>query len=119
MAFHDALETFTFGSTCHVDEHGVVEDLNGDGVAEVVLLVELELGQVLFWCCAGFLEDTHEGFGGVLLLSLAESELIGAVTIILIGLHLSHDTRTSFDNSARHVFAVGTENGCHSDFSSY
>ena len=47
---------------------------------------------------------------------MVETYLNGSITIFFNAFDLSHHTRTYFDNSARHVFAVGTEHGCHSDF---
>ena len=65
---------------------------------------------------SGFLEVAELGLGEVLLLLSLETKLEGLVAVVLYRFNLSNHTRTYFDNSARHVLAVGTENGCHSDF---
>ena len=63
-----------------------------------------------------FFEVTGHRLGGVLVLLVLESELKGGITVGLYSFNLGNYTRAYFDNSARHVLAVGTENGCHSDF---
>ncbi len=65
---------------------------------------------------AGLAEVAEFGLGEVLLLLVFKTKLEGLVAVGLYRLNLSNNTRTYFDNSARHVAAVGTENGCHSDF---
>ena len=117
VALYNALETLTFGGADDVDKIILGEEVNSNGIAEFVLAVEtLELGQVALGGHAGFLEVTEFGLGAVLLLLLLKSELEGIVAIGLNGFHLANHTRTYFDNSARKVLSVGTENGCHSDF---
>ena len=111
----DTVTVDLFNDVEYVD---VVEQFNCDCVTEVMFLVKLELGQVLLWCCTSLLEDSEHWLGGILLFSLTKSQLKGSIAILLYGLHLSNNTRTSFDNSARYILTVGTENGCHSDFSS-
>ena len=116
VTLHNTLETLTFGGTDDIYKLSVVEQLHRNGITEVVVLIKLELGQVLLGRCAGLLIVSLHRLGGILLLNLAETQLNSLVTILLNGLNLGYNTRTSFDNSARHVLAVGTENGCHSDF---
>ncbi len=60
---------------------------------------------------SGFLEVTCLGTGGVLVLLVLESELKGCITVVFDCLNLSNYTRTYFDNSARYILTVGTENG--------
>ena len=67
-------------------------------------------------CNSGFLEMSHEGSRGVLLLCLLKTELKSGIAVLLNALDLSYNARTYFDNSAWHIFALGTEHGCHSDF---
>jgi hypothetical protein len=117
VALYNALETFTLGGADDVDKVILREEVNSNGIAEFVLAVEtFELGQVALGCYTGFFEVTEFGFGAVLFFLLLESELEGVVAIGLNGFHLANYTRTYFDNSARNVLSVGTENGCHSDF---
>jgi len=116
MALNNTLETFTLRGTDYVNKFGVIEQLYSDSVTEIVLLIKFELGQVLFWCCAGLLEVSPQRHRSILLLSLSETQLYSLVTILLYGFNLGYNTRTSFDNSARNILTVGTENGCHSDF---
>ena len=117
MALNDALETLTLGGTYDVNEVVLVEKVYVDHVAELVLVAEtLELGQVALGSHTGLLEVTELGLGAVLFLLLLETKLQGIVAVGLNCLDLSNHTRTYFDNSARQILAVGTENGCHSDF---
>ena len=117
MAFYNTLETFTLAGTDYVNEVCFGEEVDSDGVAQFVFTVKtFELGQVTLGSYTGFLEVTEFGFGAMLFLLLAEAKLEGIVTVGLNGLNLSNYTRTYFDNSARHILAVGTEYGCHSDF---
>jgi len=117
VALDNTLETFTLAHAGNIDELGVIEELHRDSLTSLVLTFKtFELGQVSLWLDSGLLEVTSLGLGGVLVLLLDEADLKSLITISLNGLDLSNDTRTYFDNSARHVLAVGTENGCHSDF---
>jgi hypothetical protein len=50
-------------------------------------------------------------FGGFVI-----GKLHGLVTVGFDCADLRDNARTSLDNGARHVLAVGTENGSHSDF---
>ena len=99
-----------------VKRHGFGEQIHCDGVAEGVTLKTFELGQVSLRCYTGFFEVTHFGLCSVLLFLLLEAELQRFVAVGFNCLNLSNNTRTYFDNSARNILTVGTENGCHSDF---
>ncbi len=117
MALDNTLETFTFGGTHDVNEIVLVEEVDADNVTELVLAFEsFELGQVTLGVDTGFLEVTELGLGAMLLFLVFKTELEGTVAVGLNSLDLGNHTRAYFDNSARHVLAVGTENGCHSDF---
>ena len=118
MTLNDALESFTLRCACYINVSSIVEKFHCDYVTEVVLLVISELGQVSLWCCTSLLEVTHHLLGSVLFLLVLEAHLHSCVAIFLDSLYLSYNTRTYFDNSAWHILALSTENGCHSDFSS-
>ena len=85
-------------------------------LAKGVLLVIDELCKVTLRSYTSLLEVAEQRSGDILLLGVLETYLNGCITIILYGLDLSHYTRTAFDYCARHILAVGTENGSHSDF---
>ena len=117
VTLHDALEAFTLGCADNINKFNVVEHLYGELVTSLVLTIKsFELGQESLRFHSGLLEMTCHGLGGVLVLLLDKTQLQSLVTVGFNSLHLSDNARTYFDNSARHVLAVGTENGCHSDF---
>ena len=64
----------------------------------------------------GFGKVADLGLGEMLFLGILKAELKGVVAVGGYSLDLCYFARTYFDNSARHVLTVGTENGCHSDF---
>ena len=82
----------------------------------MLALKSFELGQVALWLHSGFLKMTCLWLRRVLVLLLLEAKLKCLITVFFKSLYLSNYTRTYFDNSARHILAVGTEHGCHSDF---
>ena len=117
MSLHYALETLTLRGAGNVYEVSVVEQLYGNGVTQIQFTLKtFELSQVFLGCYSSLLEVTHQGLCSVLLLLVLEAQLYGCVAVFFYSLHLSNNTRTCFDNSAWHVLALGTENGCHSDF---
>ena len=117
VTLYHTLETFTLRGTLDVDEVILIEEVDCDGVTEIVLAVKsFELGQVALGSYSGFLEVAGHGSGGVLVLLLYEAKLHGLITVFVSRFNLSNYAGAYFDNSARHVLAVGTENGCHSDF---
>ena len=117
MTLHNALVALTFRGTDDVDEVGFGEHVDGDGVTELVFPAKsFELGQVALGSNTRFGKVADFGLGQMLFLGILEAELEGVIAIGLDSLHLGYFARTYFDNSARHVLAVGTENGCHSDF---
>ena len=117
VTFHYALIAFTFAGAYNVYEVGFSEEVGGDGVAESVSVTKsFELGQVSLGCYTGLTEVTELGLGEVFLLLVFETKLESLVAVGLYSLNLSNNTRTYFDNSARYIATVGTENGCHSDF---
>ena len=117
VAFHYALVSFAFGGTYHVNETTFLEEVNGECGTQLGCGVEIfELGQVSLGSYSGFLEVTGLGFCGVLLFLFHEAYLNSLVAVFFKSLDLSNYAGTYFDNSARYVLTVGTENGCHSDF---
>ncbi len=117
MSFNNALETFTFGGSDNVYEVNVIEQIYSNSITEIqFILKSFELSQVLLGRYSGFFEVTHQRLRSMLFLLLLETQLNGSIAIFFYGLHLSNNTRTSFDNSAWYIFTLGTENGCHSDF---
>ena len=117
VALYNALEAFTLGGTDNIYKTALLEEVYRESLSQFgKSLKRIELGQVSLRGHAGFLEVTGLGLGGVLFLLLLETHLDSLVTVVLKSLYLSDNAGTNFDNSARHIFAVGTENGCHSDF---
>jgi hypothetical protein len=117
VTLYNALETVTLRDTDNVNELNIVEEINGDSVAELVLLViTLKFGEVLHWSNTCLLEVTHNWLRNMLLSSFLEADLYSFITILFDRLDLSHNTRTYFNNSAWHILAISTEDGSHSDF---
>ncbi len=117
MTLNYALEALTLGGSLDVYEVVFAEEVNGDSVTELYFFAKsFELGQVALGSYSGLLEVTGHGVGCVLLFLLLEAELHGGIAVLVNRFHLSNYAGAYFDNSARHVLAVGTENGCHSDF---
>ena len=117
VTLYHTLETFTLRGTLDVDEVILIEEVDCDGVTEIVLAVKsFELGQVALGSYSGFLEVAGLRFCSVLLFLLDEANLNCVITVGFDSLDLGNYARTYFDNSARNIFSVGTENGCHSDF---
>ena len=117
MTLDDALETMALRGADDVNEINVREEVDGDDVTELILLlITLEFGEVLHRSYTCLLEVTHYWLRDMLLSSLLEADLYSFITILLDRLDLSHNTRTYFNNSAWHVLAISTEDGSHSDF---
>ena len=117
VTLNHTLETFTLRGTLNVNEVILAEEIDCDGVTEFVLAVKsFELGQVALGSYSGFLEVTGHRGSGVLVFLFSETKLHGLITVFVSRFNLSNYAGAYFDNSARHVLAVGTENGCHSDF---
>ena len=117
MALNYTLEAFTLRGADDVDEVLFGKEIHCDGIAEGVLFVKpVELGQVALGCNTCSFEVSKLGLCAVLFLLLLETELESGIAVLLNCFDLCYHARTYFDNSARHIFAVGTENGCHSDF---
>ena len=117
MTLHNALEALTLRGSYNVHIISAVEHLYGQRVTEIEFLFETtELGQVTLGGNTSLLEVTEQRSRSILLLCLLETYLNGSVTILLNALDLGYHARTYFDYSARHILAVGTEHGCHSDF---
>ena len=112
-----ALETFTFAGTNNIYETTFLEEFYSESISESGDSFErFELGQVSLRSHTGFLEVTGHRLSGVLLFLVDEANLNSLVTVFFKGFDLSDYARTYFDNSARNILSVGTENGCHSDF---
>ena len=117
MTLDDALETMALRGADDVNEINVREEVDGDDVTELILLlITLEFGKVLHRSYTCLLEVTHHWLRDMLLSSLLEADLYSFITILLDRLDLSHNTRTYFNYSAWHVLAISTEDGSHSDF---
>ena len=117
VTLHNALETLTLRGTNHVYKSSVIEQLYCKSVTQVQFLIKaLELSQVTLGGNTSLLKVAHQRSRSILLLSFLETNLNGCIAIFLDGLNLRYHARTYFDNSAWHILALGTENGCHSDF---
>ena len=119
VAFHNALETFTLGSSGDVhplDTFGKV--CEGDHLAELQLHGEIILEFHELALRRGFclFEMALKGLAGVFFLDIVIGKLYSGITIFLDCTDLRNNTRTSLNNGARHIFAGGIENGSHSDF---
>ena len=116
----NALETLTFRGTDDVNVlYGIIEDtFDGDDITEFELSREvvLELCEFLLGSGSCLFEMTLKGLAGVLFSSFVIGELYSGITIFFNCTELRNNARTSLDNGARYVLAVGTENGSHSDF---
>ena len=117
VALHYALEAFALACAYNIDKVAFFENVDSKGAAQSGHSgIRIELSQVALRGYSCLLEVTGLGAGGVLFFLLLEAYLHSLVAIGLYSLDLSNHTRTYFDNSARHILAVGTEYGCHSDF---
>ena len=117
VALNYALEAFTLGGTDNIYERTFLEEVDCESLTQLGKSFErFELGQVSLGSHSCFLEKTGLGLVGVFFRFFLKTYLDSLVAIFLKSFYLSDNAGTNFDNSARHVFAVGTENGCHSDF---
>ena len=117
VTLNNALETLTFRSTYYVYKIGIVEQFYSYSITQIQLCRKFfELSQVFLGCYSSLLKMAHQRFCSMLLFLILEAQLNSCIAVLFYSLHLSNNTRTCFDNSAWHVFALGTENGCHSDF---
>ena len=119
MTVHNALETLTLRGTDHIHVLDVGEDVGDrEGVSEFQLSLEvgLELGHLALGSGSCLFEMPHERRAGVLFGGFVIGKLYSGITIFLNCTQLRNDARTSLDDGARQVLAVGTENGSHSDF---
>ena len=116
VAFYDALEAFTFAGADNVHETTFSEEVYSESVSQCGGIFKLELGQVSLRGYTGFFEVAGHRLGSVFLFFVLETQLHSLITIFFDSFNLSNHTRTYFDNGARNIFSVGTENGCHSDF---
>ena len=117
VAFHNALETFTFRYAGHVDPVVFLEHVYGKRVAQVDFAFDAgEFGQFALGGGVGLFEVAEQAAGRVFFGFFVIGKLNGAVAVLFNGSHLRNHTGTSFDNGAGDVFPVGTEYGSHSDF---
>ena len=117
MTLHNALKALTLGRADNINEVNIVKELYSQCVTQIQFLLKaLEFCQMTFGGNTGFLEVAHQRSGNIFLLCILETNLNGCIAIFLDGFDLRYHARTNFDNSAWHVLALGTENGCHSDF---
>ena len=119
VTLHDALETFTFGSTDDVDELDIGEDVsNAQDVAQFELSREVgrEFDHLLLGSGSCLFEVPFQGSAGVFFFLFAIGKLYSGITIFFDCTHLRDNTRPSFNNSAWYILTLGTEDGNHSDF---
>lgn len=114
-----ALETFTFRGSDNVNKFAFLEDFNSKDLA-IFLLVALlkagELGKITLRRGACLCKMALHRLRGVRFLLLTKSQLNSLIAILFDGFDLCHNTRTSFNNCARYLLAVGIKKTGHSDF---
>ncbi len=117
VSLYYTLEALTFRGSDHIYESCIIEQLYGNSITQIQLILKFfELSQVFLGSHSGLLEMAHQRLRSMLFFLILKAQLNGCITVLFYGLHLSNYTRTCFDNSAWHILALGTENGCHSDF---
>ena len=80
-----------------------------------LLFKTTELNQVGHRLNSCFSEVTSLSFVRVLLRLGEEAELNSCIAVGLYSLNLSYNTRTTFNNGARDILSVSTEDRCHTD----
>jgi len=119
-AMHDTLETLTFGSTDDIHESTVLSEnvADGEGVTGIKLPREIrrKFDELALGRGSCLFEMPLERRAGVLFCGFVIGKLYSGITIFFNCTDLRNNARTSLDNSAWHVLALGTENGSHSDF---
>ena len=116
---NDTLETMTFRGSYSIDELAFLEDINCQNFTMflfMTLLETAELSNITFGGSVGLGKMATHSLGGAAFFLLTKGQLNCRVTIFLDGLHLCHNTRTSFDNSARNLLSVGIKKTGHSNF---
>ena len=120
VTVNNALEAFTLRGTDHVNKGNcILEDvLHCDDIAELELSREivLELCEFLLGSGSCLFEMALKSLAGVLFCSFVIGKLYSGITIFFNCTELRNNARTSLDDGARYILAVGTENGSHSDF---
>ena len=116
VTFHNTLEAFTFGSSDNVNKVIFTKEFYSHSFTEIELLFVNKLSQVTLGSNTSLLEVTEERSRNILFLYILKANLHSRITVFFNSLNLSYYARTAFNYSARHIFAVGTENGSHSDF---
>ena len=116
VTFYDTLETLTLRSSDYVNEVFFTEEFHSHCITKVKLLIINEFCEMTLRRHTGLLKMTQKRCGNILFLHILEAHLHCSITVGFNSFDLSYYARTAFDNCARHIFAVGTENGSHSDF---
>ena len=116
VTFYDTLETLTFRSSDYIYEVVFTEEFHSHCIAEIELLIINKFSEMTLRRHTGLLKMTQKRCGNILFLHILEAYLHCSITVGFNSFDLSYYARTAFDNCARHIFAVGTENGSHSDF---
>ena len=117
VTFHNALESLALRNSRDVDPVVVLENIDGNHVAQIQFLFEAgEFDQLTLGSGVGLLEMAHQRIAGILFRNLVIGKLHGRVAVLLGSLHLRNNTGTSFNHSAWYILTLGTENGSHSDF---
>ena len=120
VAVHNALESLTLGCSDDVYISYVLgEDVGyGENVTELELSCEvsLELNELALGSGSCLLEVPHERSAGVLFSGFVIGKLYSGITVGFHCTELRNYARTSLDNGAWYILAIGTEHGSHSDF---
>ncbi len=118
VAFHNALETFTFGDAYGANLVAFGKYLvNADSIAELFIqAVEIaELNNFAFGVGPCFLEMPLERFWRIFGLRFAEAQLEGFVAVCVFRFYLGNDTGPCFDNGAGHATTSGIIDAGHAD----
>ena len=116
VTFYDTLETLTLRSSDYVNEVFFTEEFHSHCITKVEFLIINEFCEMTLRRHTGLLKMTQKRRGNILFLHILEAYLHCSITVGFNSFDLSYYARTAFDNCARHILAVGTENGSHSDF---
>jgi hypothetical protein len=116
VTLYDTLETLTLRGTDGNDQVAFVEDiLDGDSIAKrfvdfhTAKLDNLTLGRGVSGS-----EVTNHLLAGVLLLTLAISQLYCVISVRIVGFHLRNHAGAGFDYGTGHIAALFVEDGSHS-----
>ena len=117
VTFYNTLETFTLACADNVNERTFLKEVGyGQRLAKRKLSVKLKFCKMAHRLNASCLEMSGLSLVRVLLALGHEADLNCLIAVLLNSLQLRYNARTSFNYGARDVLAVGTKDGCHSDF---